>query len=351
MATLHLEYTCTGAEMEEAQSLSLRKHIGRGSKWLTRLVLFGLLLLMLVGFYFQTQREVSPVFRPYMYAGVFVVSIIVFLWQRRIRNRPRVSSRVEVTTADFTVLTGDSKVTVPWSAFSDCLESPNLFVLLDRPKGMLFIVPKRAFPDENWQNWFRTQANNRPPPDLLSQTAAPVTTLSGASDQIRLNFRLGYRDYLGYTLATWRTWGMIIFFEGIFLGATLYAAVHPAPGAVNSSARIFFMFEFPFQVVLMVMMIFLFSLLTWRAHTKYLVPQDMVLTKETIHIASRDGTGIIPWTAYGCYKETRRSFILWKPRESGWLMLPKRAFASADDMQRCRALLAGHLRRSRWFFG
>jgi hypothetical protein len=38
--TLQLEYACTKAETDQAQSLAMRKQLGGGSKWRTWLVLF-----------------------------------------------------------------------------------------------------------------------------------------------------------------------------------------------------------------------------------------------------------------------------------------------------------------------
>ena len=48
------------------------------------------------------------------------------------------------------------------------------------------------------------------------------------------------------------------------------------------------------------------------------------------------------------YKETPWSFILWQGAGKVWLLLPKRAFASSEDMARCRELLAGHSKPSIW---
>jgi hypothetical protein len=44
LAILRLEYTCTKSELEQAQSLHLRKQLGGGTRWQTWLVL-GIILL------------------------------------------------------------------------------------------------------------------------------------------------------------------------------------------------------------------------------------------------------------------------------------------------------------------
>jgi hypothetical protein len=68
--TLHLEYACTKAEMEQAQSLVLRKRLGGGSKWRTYLILFLMLAGALVGGYFRF-REIPDVYRVLILAAAF----------------------------------------------------------------------------------------------------------------------------------------------------------------------------------------------------------------------------------------------------------------------------------------
>jgi hypothetical protein len=54
---LRLEYACTNAEMEQAQTVHLRKQLGRGSKWRTRLVFLVLLVGMLLGARIQQGKS------------------------------------------------------------------------------------------------------------------------------------------------------------------------------------------------------------------------------------------------------------------------------------------------------
>ena len=79
MAALHLEYTCTDAEMEEAKSLNIRQELGRGSKWRARLVLGGLVLLTVLEFYVRVIREAPTAWAPYAFLGLFVVVVSVLL--------------------------------------------------------------------------------------------------------------------------------------------------------------------------------------------------------------------------------------------------------------------------------
>jgi len=350
--SLRLEYVCTSAEMVEAESLTVRQHVGKGSKWRTHLIIFGMLSVALLLLYFQIRIMVPAAYIPYTFAAI-IVAIAVFVLGRRHQKRARkhATNRIDVNSTDLTILGAGSKVTFRWSAFGECLESPNLFVLVDRPKGMIVVLPKRAFPDEGWQNWFRERTSHLPPSAPQPSLDAPVQISPSSPHEITLSFRLAYRDYLGLALASASVWGMILALEGILVGTFLYAAAHPPPHPVISSTWIFFMVVLPFMAVLAVMCLLITSIKTWRAHTKYLAPQGLSLGEESIHFAGPDGTGVLPWTTYACFKETRWGFIVWKGWRSVWLLLPKRSFASAGDVQRCRELLSRHLRPSRWFSG
>jgi hypothetical protein len=69
LVPLNLEYICTEAEMREAQSLHLRRALGGGSRWLTWLVLFGILAALLTLLYFRIRTEVAPKYQPWFLAG------------------------------------------------------------------------------------------------------------------------------------------------------------------------------------------------------------------------------------------------------------------------------------------
>ena len=351
MQSLALEYACTAAERREAEELNLHRQLGRGSKWRTYLILFGMLGGMLLALYFQIAREVSSGRRPYVFAALLVLCFAIVFWRRRPRGNPPVTTRLEISENEVAIHSSESKVTMPWSAFSKVLESPNLFVLLDRPKGILWILPKRAFPDETAQCWFRNLSGNRCGQAATPPTEAPRAAQAASADKITLQFQLRFRDYLDRTIASRRTWGMILAVVALVVGTFIYSAAHPPPRAVYSATQVFFMAVPPFVFVMTTMIVMLTSIYHWRAHTQYLVPQELVLSNEGIAFASRDESGILAWTIYPLFKETRWSFILWEPRSSMWLLIPKRSFASSDDLRRCEALLTTHLRRSPWFFG
>ena len=348
---LLLEYACTEAERKEADELNTRQQVGGGSKWRTT-VIFGLILLAgLLAFHFMIQREVPAAYRPYAYAAFIAVWLFFVIQQSRSRKAASISSKVEISERDLTIITEDSRVTMPWPAFSQCLESPNLFVLVDRGKATLLILPKRAFPEEPSQSWFRSAFANRTRPAAAPAVPAPDASQSGFGTSVVLKFRLGFRDYLSRTMASARTWAMILFTVALLGGISIYSAAHAPPRAVYSPAQVFFIFTVPILVVVQAILILFITFQHWQAHAAYLGPQEWALAEESITFASRDGSGTLPWTAYTCYKETRWNFIVWNPVGSAWMLFPKRAFASADEVRLGHALLARHLRPSRWFFG
>src|SRR5262249_42109739 len=124
----------------------------------------------------------------------------------------------------------------------------------------------------------------------------------------------------------------------------------PPPHPVNSNTKVFCLFVLPFCTLMSAAMVPIIAFKTWRDHTKYLVPRRLVLGGEAVEFVTSHESGTIPWTNFQFYLENRWSFIMWNPRGRSWDLLPKRAFASAADLERCRALLKLRLRPSRWFF-
>jgi hypothetical protein len=234
-----------------------------------------------------------------------------------------------------------------WSGFRQCLESPNLFVLVDRSKTVLFMVPKRAFPDEPAQNWFRAQATQ---PQSVAATVrdeslVPSRFVSGSG--IALTLRLKFRDYLNRNLTSWRMKGTLV---GIL---ALIAAINflstPPAGAVNSALKTFLIMV-PMFLGIMVFVIVAISFLSWRGERKHLAPQQILLTDEGMEFAIQDSSGRLPWSTYKYYLENRWSFFVWHPQSSVWFMFPKREFESPSELSQFRELLGTKLERSRWFY-
>lgn len=334
--------------MEEAQNLFIRKQLGRGSKWLTRVILLLILSTMLVALYFKLGQIFPARELPLIYT-VVLAGCVGFVFWKRLNRKRRGVAQIEVSENGLTFLGADSRTDVQWSAFGDLLESPMVFALSNRQKGLVFAFPKRAFPDEASQDWFRALAKARPASDNKVQAETPPET--STADQLVIKFQLRFRDYIDRSLHSCLVWGAVLAVLGLFIGTYVYALLNPPPEAVNSPTKVFFIFELPFMAFVVIGTILLYSFVTWRQHAKFLTPQQVVLSAKSIRMTSRDGDGTLPWSTYPRYKETRRSFILWNPRGRAWMMLPKRAFASKDDQERCRMLLASNSRQSIWYFG
>jgi hypothetical protein len=334
--------------MRQGQELSLNKHLGGGSKWRARLILLLVLLGMLLGTWFRF-REIPEGYRALILAALIGCSYLFVVFKRKWSKADRRPTKLDIVETGLTILGPSSLVTLPWSAFRECLESADLFVLVDRPMQTLFVIPKRAFPSETWQTWFREQANNgaRLPTPIGNEPPSPTPSM--ADCQVKLTFKLGLRDYFDRTLASCITWGICLGLAGLLVGTSLYSAANPPPNPVNSNTKVFFMFVCPFYLVCVTMVIVIFSVHGWLNHAKYNSTQEVGLSEASLEFAGTDGSGTIAWTTFKHYKETLWSFIIW--RGSQWAMLPKRAFASWDDINKCRELLDCHLQRSRWFRG
>jgi hypothetical protein len=348
---LRLEFACTNAEMDQAQSLVLRKQLGGGSTWRTWLVLLLLIVGVLLVGYFQL-KELPVVYRVLILGTAVGGSVITVFYQRRLRKTRKTvpaTAKLEISETELAIVGPTSRVAAPWSAFSQCLESPELFVLVDRPKRTLVVIPKRAFPDESSQTWFREQVDNGLNLPAAQTYEPPVMGPSAQTDRIMFTVQLRFRDFVDVTLASWFTWVVVLGAAVLVITVAFESAANPPPNPVLSNTEVFFMVLLPFFLVLVMMIILVFSLHGWRSHAKYSVRQEIALSEESMAFASADGSSTMPWTTFAYFKETWWSFLLW--RGSNWIMFPKRAFTSWDDLSRCRDLLNRHLQRSRWFRG
>lgn len=330
--------------------MQLRKQLGGGSKWRTYLVLGFILAGVMLDMYFKFRQNEFGRYTPYFFVAIFIFSITFVFWKkhRAAKQSAAATNIFEISHSGVMMVMGEHKSSHPWSAFSECLESPKLFVLVDRPKCILYILPKRAFPDENTQKWFRALANERPvvagPNPIADPTHEPLT-----GEAVSVEFQLRLSDYFDRTLASWKTWGAIIGLLCLFAGASMYGAMNAGPNPVNSPAKVFFVFCMPFMLLMIGMVIVVVSLQGWLAHRKHLIPQKYLFLENGIQQLSKDGFLTVAWSGYAHYKETRRSIILW--RGQVWSLIPKRAFKSRLDQQNCLSLLRRNLRQSRWFFG
>jgi FtsH-binding integral membrane protein len=310
--------------------------------------LFGILSFVLGLAYFRMRTEVAPKDRPWFLVLFAVLFFFFFYLQIRTRKRSKIPTRFELSDREVTIINDGARFSTQWSGFGEYLESPNLFLLVDKTKRFSLIFPKRVFPDESAQNWFRNQASQRP--NMAASTAdLPVLhSAPAAADGIVLNFQLGYRDYLIRILISWKTKGILLLVYLFIFGLYLNSLAHPDPGAVNSPNKVFFVFMLPIITAMMAIVLPVTAFITWRSHTKFLPPRQFVLSAERIGIAEPGGTGFIPWTRFKYWRETQSCFLIWKGQQ--WDMFPKRVFASPADIEKCRTFLQQNLKRSRWFF-
>lgn len=344
---LQLEYTCTDADLKEAKALQLRQRYGGGSKWRTQIVLWSFLLLAAGALYFRFTHEIQPNDRPWFIALVVIVYVFFLIFKRMTRRKTGRSVRLEISERELVFNGENGHTSMLWSAFSQCLESPNLFVLVDRPKAIVYAVPKRVFPDEAAQDLFRTHANQ---PQSVAPTTEDETLLPGrfaAADGISFTFQLKYRDYLNRFLTSWRTKGLLIGIFALITAINIFST--PPPDAVVPPLKVYLLMISAMTPMLVVMM-FVLAFFSWRGEKKYLVAQQIVLRNEGIEFANRDSSGRLPWSTYKYYLENRWSFFLWNPIGSVWFMLPKREFPTQSDVTQFRIILQTNLKLSRWFY-
>jgi FtsH-binding integral membrane protein len=345
---LLLEYICTDAEMREAQSLNTRQQLGKGSRVRTHLVLFGMLAFVLGLAYLQMRTEIAPRYRPWFLALIALVFVFFVLKRKLARKCPKKPAKLELSDREVTIVNDGTRVSTQWSGFGECIESPNLFVLVDKTKRYLLVFPKHVFPDESAQNWFRNQASQRPNVAASSADLPVVHSAPPVPDGIVLNFQLGYKDYLNRMLISWKTKGILLMMYLFIFGLYLHSLAHPVPNAVNSPTKVLLVFMLPMTTIGMAIVLPVATFFTWRSHKKYLPPRQFVLSAGRIGMAEPDGTAFAPWTAYKYWLENQWCFMIWKGQH--WDMFPKRAFASQAEIEKCRAFLQQNLKLSRWFF-
>jgi hypothetical protein len=199
--------------------------------------------------------------------------------------------RLEISEQELVFTSVGSRTAMRWSAFSQCLESPALFVLLNNSRTVLWPVPKRAFPDEKSMSWFRTLANQP-----LGIATAPASEVSApgrsAARGIALTVQLGYRDHLVRMLTSWRTRGILLVLLAILTGASLFSFVNPPPDAVVPPGKVFRMMM-ETMIPMLAAVLFLVSFIAWRSEKKHLRPPQVALTSEGIEFADRDNGGLL----------------------------------------------------------
>lgn len=346
--TLQLQFACTEAERKEATSLSLHQQCGGGPKWRVRLILFGVLAFAL-GLVYLQFRLMSPKERPWFYAIGAGAFIFFFFIKNKSRKKEPVLARLEVSEQGILFDGGEKdRTTIPWSGFSKCLESPNLFAMVNRTSNLLFVLPKRAFPDEAAQNWFRSLATQ---PANVTVSSAPERIAPGrfAGKGVTITLQLGYRDYVTRMFTSWRTRGIAVAILLFILVIFIVQEIHPSPHAVVPGWKVF-LIMMGILIPMMTAMFFFVAFYSWLTERKFLVQQHVALSGDGLEFASSDAVGLTPWSTYKYYLENRWAFFIWQPRGAQWFMFPKRDFASPSDLEQCRELFQKNLKASRWFY-
>src|SRR6267142_1095106 len=132
---LELTYTCTKDETEEAQALQSG---GRNSKWRKRLTGFAVTVLGIWVLYVRIKREMPREDRPMFLAIAGGAIVVYFIFKRIVNRKADRPVRLEASDCELVFNVGGARTSMPWSAFGQCLESPDLFVLVDRRRAVLF---------------------------------------------------------------------------------------------------------------------------------------------------------------------------------------------------------------------
>lgn len=348
---LHLKYTCTPEERSEAQNTLIAQQMGGGSSIRAKVILFLILGSAVFMLCWQISNTVPRQYQVYVWIGVVLVYIIISK-----RSKSPVSSvddpllEVQISESHLAVIDNTGQSVSPWSAFSEFVETEKLFLLLDRARTIVFMLPKRAFPDESALSWFREHINQwrlqTVPVESMEENAE---CKHGEGVQVKYTWK--FRDSWFRTMASCFTWVMLCLIIGAQILAWVFVAREPSPKAVYSSTETFWMFMVPMWLFMIPFILFLSTFYNWIALRKYLSAREVTISEDGLICSDADGRGETSWSDDLRYKETRWCFLLWKPGNLFWLLIPKRAFLTASDLITCREMLARKVKYSRWFTG
>lgn len=198
--SLRLEFDLTPKDMEKVQEEVLERKIGRVGKWFWLTFVGVGVALGAISMYLRGD----PADRPFMVAFVLTVAgvVLAFQWWKRRRARPAIVVEIDADEVRIT-MSGTCQI-MPWSVLGTLAETSNYFVLPQRKGTFSYILPKRAFPDEDSQEWLRAVAESA----ATGERAEPQPETARPSMDYRslaVEFRLAYRDYLDRSIASWAT--------------------------------------------------------------------------------------------------------------------------------------------------
>lgn len=342
---LQLEYTCTEKELSDAQFLFSQHQSGGKPKWQAQISYYGFPALIL-GVYIVLAAPENR-FSMIVALAVVVTGLLIHsLFKRPKLKKPPGQIKLEATESELVIDTEYGRTTMPWSAFSLCLESSTVFALVNRAKTLVYTVPKRAFPDEKSQEWFRAIAQLLAPGTASSGTEKVIPDKS-ATKGITLTVQLRYGDYLNKAFISWAGKAFCLAFVALVVMIYFISTEPPDTEHLRDRASII-----PLSLgAAGLPAIFLLNLLkSWRSDKeKGIYPVSLSLSSEGVGFACQNATGNLSWTVYKYHLENRRAFFIWNPNPSAWLILPKREFASPLDIAQCRELLKSNLKPSHFF--
>ena len=342
---LVLDYTCTPKEMSEAHGLGLQQTVGAGSR-AKAIVALSVFLALALSRFWRIFEEMSPTERKVWTCIFLSVWIVLFIALKK-RNRSAKKLHVQIFPSQITVETSGTKTRTPWAAFANALESKSVILLAFRSGKLFYVIPKRVLPTAEWAEWLIAsvkQAAARP-----CEKTAKKNTDQTANPKIAIDFHLRFRNCLDYSLACWTTRGLILFFFAIMAAAMVKASsemvAHPVIPAWEAM-----LLTVGFSSILAIpMMVMIVAMRLWSRHRSW--RSNIELNEEEIFENSERGETRSTWGSFRWYKETPWSFLIWNNKPKCWLMFPKSAFQSRNDVFACRELIASKLKKSTWFIG
>ncbi len=346
---LKLEYVLTDVELKKAQSLQLREHYTGKSGWRSWAILLGIMAAFLCLCYFRIRDQVAPKYQPWFLLGVAGFLLLLHFGIRDSGRKNKQTIRLEISELELIFTDSTGRTASLWSAFAECLESAELFVLVNRAKTVIYAIPKRAFPDAASQDWFRALANQSlaaPNPAATHSIAPPNLPENG----LALQFQLRFSDYLIRNLSSWRVKGVALLMCGVIGFSTLKEYLHPDPQAVHGPGTVL-LITLPIITGILVTVLFAVSFFWWRLEQKQnRAAHQLVLSDEGITFVNQNESGLVKWDRYENYLENRWCFLIWNRKDATCFLFPKRMFTTETEQSRCRELLQAHLQPSRWFF-
>ena len=352
---VRLVFRCNAAEWAEAKAVLRQYQLGGGSKLLSWVMFVLLCAAGIAIIWWRTKQLVPAPFQFYLPAATAVL-VVCFLVYDRWKKVLGPLTCVELSARGVRVFNDDSETMIPWSGISRRVESAQLFLLWNRRKSLVCIIPKRALPPEvydvEWLRQIEVGPRNGAAEIALAAEALSAASPGAKASDLRVTYRLGFWNWFDRSMASYRGargmglyWLVMVICVGIFV-----CLEAPNPNAKRQAWEVFCYYLLPLAVIGAVFMALASSAASWLGAGQFREEQSVTLGDEGLTVSSRDKVTIQTWDTYARYKETRFSFLMWSVSSRNWLLLPKSAFDSLQSVEKCRDLLAAHLTRSTWFF-